>query len=365
MTKSPSNTRRFVNAAWSLLSFQVIASMGAVGVTGWAALHVQRLVDPAVQGASVNDGAALISIPSPAGGERTLTAMLGPDPDGAGTSPTFQWLRDGEFIADATAAIYVLSADDYGHEFAVRADYVDGENFRESVMSLGVRPPPLEEAPSSFGGRSEPSSNQGAAAITIRGEAREGQTLTAIVGADPEGAGTRPAFHWLRDGQTIADATSGTYALAAADAGRAITVRADYVDGRGFVESVTSAVVQPTALPPVNAGAATIAIRRDEGAESMARLLEQLLRTGDHSANRQSLAVTLGVDPDGAGSAPTLQWMRDGEPIPGAVGSTYRTEDADVGHAVAVRADYVDGEGFRESVVSEPELIAPAEAPPG
>jgi hypothetical protein len=44
MTKS--NSRRFVRAAWSLLFFQVVASAGAVAVTGWAAFHVQTLVAP-------------------------------------------------------------------------------------------------------------------------------------------------------------------------------------------------------------------------------------------------------------------------------------------------------------------------------
>ena len=42
MTKS--NSRRFVRAAWSLLFFQVVASAGAVAVTGWAVFHVQTLV---------------------------------------------------------------------------------------------------------------------------------------------------------------------------------------------------------------------------------------------------------------------------------------------------------------------------------
>lgn len=42
MTKS--NSKRFVRAAWSLLFFQVVASAGAVAVTGWAAFHVQGLL---------------------------------------------------------------------------------------------------------------------------------------------------------------------------------------------------------------------------------------------------------------------------------------------------------------------------------
>lgn len=41
MTKS--HARRFVSSAWTLLSFQFIASVGAVAVTGAAALHVSRI----------------------------------------------------------------------------------------------------------------------------------------------------------------------------------------------------------------------------------------------------------------------------------------------------------------------------------
>jgi len=40
---SKSHTKRFVQSAWALLSFQFIASAGAVGVTALAAFHVQDI----------------------------------------------------------------------------------------------------------------------------------------------------------------------------------------------------------------------------------------------------------------------------------------------------------------------------------
>ncbi len=40
---SKSHAKRFVQSAWTLLSFQLIASFGAVAVTGLAAFHVQQL----------------------------------------------------------------------------------------------------------------------------------------------------------------------------------------------------------------------------------------------------------------------------------------------------------------------------------
>ena len=40
---SKSLSKRFVGAAWALLSFQFVASVGAVAVTGLAAMHVSRI----------------------------------------------------------------------------------------------------------------------------------------------------------------------------------------------------------------------------------------------------------------------------------------------------------------------------------
>ena len=53
---SKSNSKRFVRAAWSLLLFQSVASIGAVAVTGWAVFHVQNLA--ATQTSAATVGAA-------------------------------------------------------------------------------------------------------------------------------------------------------------------------------------------------------------------------------------------------------------------------------------------------------------------
>jgi hypothetical protein len=72
MTKS--NSRRFVRAAWSLLFFQVIASAGAVAVTGWAAFHVQTLVAPQ---------SAATTTPAPAEPANMTTATVTPEQNAA------------------------------------------------------------------------------------------------------------------------------------------------------------------------------------------------------------------------------------------------------------------------------------------
>ncbi len=65
MTKS--HTKRFISAAWAMLSFQLVASVGAVAVTGLAAMHVSRIAaeldasrgpnarEPAVEQAQAGD----------------------------------------------------------------------------------------------------------------------------------------------------------------------------------------------------------------------------------------------------------------------------------------------------------------------
>lgn len=301
MSKPRSNARRFVNAAWTVLTFQLIASAGAVGVTGLAAFHVRDLVA----------GSVISPEPSPPPAiEPTMPAeeqSMPPAPETEASGAT----------ATATES--------------------------EAAAPAAPAPPP-------------PTINRGAAPINIRGEAREGQSLVAVIGSDPDGGPQESSYQWLRDGQAISGALGSTYALSAADNGHLISVRANYADGNGNAEVATSAAVQPVALPPVNNGASSITIRRDDVAETLARALEQLFSgSRTQPLERLSLAAVLGADPDGAGAtAPTYQWLRDGEPISGATTATYRTEVADAGRSISVRADYVDREGFRESVVSAP-----------
>ena len=68
----------------------------------------------------------------------TLTAVLGTDPDGAGTTPTFQWFRDGVAVGGATAATFLLTATDLTHHISVQVNYTDGQGFAEQVTSAST-----------------------------------------------------------------------------------------------------------------------------------------------------------------------------------------------------------------------------------
>ena len=83
--------------------------------------------------------------------------------------------------------------------------------------------------------------------VFINGVVMPGETLTATSSlVDIEGLGTI-GYQWLRDGVAITDATHETYVLDAADIGKAMTVKASYVDGTGHNESMSS---DPTTAVP-------------------------------------------------------------------------------------------------------------------
>jgi hypothetical protein len=167
MSKPRSNSRRFVNAAWSLLTFQLVASAGAVAVTGVAAFHVSNLVNgpqvlgpvdeavatqdeaaldappaatpdnsiptaPAAPAGPVNDGAGALTLVSDERGN--INASLS-DPDGLSSTPQIQWFRRGALVPNAGGPTYTIRLDDSQAAITARATYVDGDGFSESVVS--------------------------------------------------------------------------------------------------------------------------------------------------------------------------------------------------------------------------------------
>ncbi|MXZ88793.1 MAG: hypothetical protein F4Z07_08115 [Dehalococcoidia bacterium] len=91
---------------------------------------------------------------------------------------------------------------------------------------------------------------------SISGTARVGEELTASTSdiADADGlTNVSYTYLWLADGTEISGATSSTYTLAAADEGKAVTVRVSFTDDAGTAESLTSAATAAVAPPPLTA----------------------------------------------------------------------------------------------------------------
>ena len=161
----------------------------------------------------------------------TLYARLSSDdPDGNGT-PSYQWKRGGVDITSATAAAYVLTADDLGQALTVTVTYTDdsGEDERVDTATVNIpaAPAPVNDGQATF-------------TITSDGETTApavGDELTVTPGnADPDGDGTF-TYQWFVVGDAdISGATGASYTIA--ETGQIIGVRVSYADGDGFNEQV-------------------------------------------------------------------------------------------------------------------------------
>ncbi len=161
----------------------------------------------------------------------------------------------------------------------------------------------------------------------------QGDTLTVSnTLQDHDGLGTI-SYQWLRDGVAIEGATGTSYTTSQDDVGAAISVTASYTDGKGTLESISSAVT--AAVANVN-DAPTGSVTLDNTAPQEGDLL--------------TVSNTL-ADIDGLGTV-SYQWQRDGVDIAGATGSSYATSASDIGTTLSVVASYTDGQGTFESVSS-------------
>ncbi|MFC0681645.1 S8 family serine peptidase [Lysobacter korlensis] len=146
----------------------------------------------------------------------------------------------------------------------------------------------------------------------VKGTAAAGHLLAAAPGT----WGPAPValtFQWLRDGVAIPAATSSTYRVSRADAGRLIAVT---VTGAKAGYTTTSTTSPARAIAHLLTGTPTPAIS---------------------GSNRVGHTVT--ASPGEWGPAPVTlryQWNRSGKPIPGATWSTYRLTSADAGRTVTV-----------------------------
>jgi hypothetical protein len=217
----------------------------------------------------------------------------------------YQWSRDGSPVPGATAATYPLTAGDLGASMSVevtgsKAGYVDGSETSlptDAVLGLLTTAVP-----------------------TVSGSAVVGQTLTA----DPGTWGPAPvvlAYQWSRDGSPVPGATAATYPLTAGDLGKSMSVEVTGTKTAYVTASQASGPVGPvTAAPPppvlaVTAGAPTVTGKAVVGKKLTA-----------HAGSWAPAGVTL-----------AYQWLRNGTPIAGATGSTYKLTKKDKGKKISVR----------------------------
>ncbi|MSZ77291.1 MAG: hypothetical protein F2667_09320, partial [Actinobacteria bacterium] len=259
---------------------------------------------------------------------QVLTATPGGWKPGTGLTFAYQWLSDGTAITGATSATYTVAAGDLGKSLAVRVTASAPGYDSATAVSDATAPVSSSAVSNSV----KPS---------ISGVAASGATLTLSEGTwDP--AGTTFTYQWLADGAPVAGATGRTLVLTDAQVGAKISV---VVTGSftgsapaKAVSAETETVTAPRAISVVGGPGVT-------GTAQVGELLTA--RPGTVNPSDASVSV---------------QWLRDGVAIPGAVGTTYRLVDADLGTSVSARVTYAKA-GY-ETLTNTSASVGPIVAAP-
>ena len=177
---------------------------------------------------------------------------------------------------------------------------------------------------------------------TITGTAQVGETLTSgVTGiSDSDGLNSVTFAHqWLADDANISGATDSSYTLVAADAGKAIRVRATFTDDAGNGEELTSAATGAVAAAPPPPNTPATGVPTISGTAQVGETL-----TSDSSGI---------ADHDGLNNAAfAYQWFAADAEINGATASTYTLVADDAGKVIKVRVSFTDDAGNDEQLTS-------------
>ncbi|WP_405375467.1 MULTISPECIES: peptidoglycan DD-metalloendopeptidase family protein [unclassified Microbacterium] len=210
----------------------------------------------------------------------------------------YQWLREGRAIAGATSSSYTLVAADRARLVSVRVSATKSGYTSTTRTTAGVR------VGLAFTKTVAP---------TVRGTVAVGGKLTASAGAwGPSPVALK--LQWYRGSSAIKGATTSTYALTAADAGKKVSVRATGTKA-GYTTQVRASTA--VAVPKVLTVPKTVAV---SGTRTVGSTLTAAV------GSWRPAPVTF-----------SYQWMRNGSPIAGATSRTYRLVDADATRTVSVK----------------------------
>ncbi len=238
----------------------------------------------------------------------------------AGLSYTFQWFErtyGEQLIPGATGATYVPTAETVGNRIGVRVTPT-APSYKGTTGTTGFYEGPYVQG--SFTGLTAP---------TIKGTAAAGQVLTAVAGSAPTPAAETVQYEWYRGSTRLTSwDTSPTYRLTAADGGFKITVRARYL--RTDYDAATTALSAPVTPPGY------FSIPQGPKIRGTAAV--------GYTLTAETWTDLISPKP----SQSTYQWLRDGKPITGAAGLTYRLTAADQWRQITfrqthTRANYVPG----------------------
>ncbi|MGJ9404188.1 S8 family serine peptidase [Arthrobacter sp. KK5.5] len=215
-----------------------------------------------------------------------------------GTSLTYQWYRSGVAVSGAKYATHRLTASDAGKRLSVRVTGRKTDHTTASRLSAAT----TAVAKGTLTG----------AVPTISGTRKVGYALKAVPGTWTYRTTLR--YQWYRSGVAIPGATSQSYRLAGADAGKRMGVR------------VTGTKTGYNTLSRLSAATATVAKGTLVGATPTV-------------SGTARVGYTLKAVPGTWTPNTTLryQWYRSGYAIRGATGQSYRLVSADRWRTLKVR----------------------------
>ena len=173
--------------------------------------------------------------------------------------------------------------------------------------------------------------------VSIQGELKQGQVLTAVVTmAQPQTAGAM-SYQWRVNGNDIQGATAATFTPRQSEVNQQLAVIVRYTDTTGFASSLTTTAstgVQNTNDRPTG-------FVRIEG-------------TGEVG---QTLTVKYALeDLDGYGGV-YFEWRLDGIDVRNSNSATYTIKPDDVGRVITVAVMYGDWGGTNDGMVSSNSVV--------
>ena len=241
----------------------------------------------------------------------TLTATAGTWSP-AGVTLAYQWLRDGSIIGGATGSRYRLTTADVGRQISVA---ITGS--KAGLLPRTARSQPTARVTAGSIGAGQP---------VISGAAVEGTTLRVNIGQWSP-ADLTFSYKWYAG--TAKVSSSRKLKLTKQHRGKAITVRVTGA-ARGFAS--VSAV--SAATPPVARKGSPPSAPQPPAKQIGTVVAGTPTITG---VGRMMVGDVLTANVGSWAPAPvttTIQWMRDGAPIPGATGASYTLTAADLGKSL-------------------------------
>lgn len=161
------------------------------------------------------------------------------------TSRTYQWLRGGAVIQDATEKTYTLTASDKGKRISVKVCYAKAGYAKKCVTSSRTK----KVAYGRFSGVSKPG---------VGGAREVGSVLTAEPDSKTSPKTTSFTYRWYRNGNKISKATKASHVLTKSDQGKTISVKVCHKASGYTAKCVTSARTGKIKAATVKAAPGTV-----------------------------------------------------------------------------------------------------------